>query len=137
MVIWITGLSGAGKTTLSEALFALLKPRLPELALIDGDAVQEFPTFAHAYTGLGRISLIEKKYDEALYHLTKSSHLSPNWKVYAYLIQLFVLENNTDAANQIIDQSKKFLIQKEIEILRSIYKMSIRDGATLPIDLGI
>lgn len=40
MVIWITGLSGAGKTTLSEALFALLKPRLPELALIDGDAVR-------------------------------------------------------------------------------------------------
>ena len=40
MVIWTTGLSGAGKTTLSEALFALLKPRLPELALIDGDAVR-------------------------------------------------------------------------------------------------
>lgn len=40
MVIWITGISGAGKTTLSVALYELLKPRLPELVLIDGDAVR-------------------------------------------------------------------------------------------------
>jgi adenylyl-sulfate kinase len=40
MVIWITGLSGAGKTTLSTALVDLLKPRMPELVLIDGDAVR-------------------------------------------------------------------------------------------------
>lgn len=40
MVIWITGLSGAGKTTLSVALFELLKPRLPELVLVDGDAIR-------------------------------------------------------------------------------------------------
>ena len=37
MVIWITGLSGAGKTPLCEALFGLLKPRLPELLVLDGD----------------------------------------------------------------------------------------------------
>lgn len=41
MVVWITGLSGAGKTTLCEALQALLKPRIPELVLIDGDVVRE------------------------------------------------------------------------------------------------
>jgi adenylylsulfate kinase len=41
MVIWITGLSGAGKTTISEALCALVKPRLPELVLVDGDAVRD------------------------------------------------------------------------------------------------
>lgn len=41
MVIWITGLSGAGKTTLSAALARLLKPHLPELVLIDGDVVRE------------------------------------------------------------------------------------------------
>lgn len=41
MVIWITGLSGSGKTTLSTALHQLIKPRAPELFLLDGDAVRE------------------------------------------------------------------------------------------------
>lgn len=41
MVLWLTGLSGAGKTTLSKALWALLKPGLPELVVLDGDGVRE------------------------------------------------------------------------------------------------
>jgi adenylylsulfate kinase len=40
MVIWFTGLSGAGKTTVCEALHRALKPRLPELVVLDGDAVR-------------------------------------------------------------------------------------------------
>ena len=45
MVIWITGLSGAGKTTLCQALRELLKPNLPELVILDGDEVRE--AFGH------------------------------------------------------------------------------------------
>lgn len=40
-VIWITGLSGAGKTTVSLALREVLEPRCPELVLLDGDVVRE------------------------------------------------------------------------------------------------
>ncbi|HAQ33605.1 MAG TPA: adenylylsulfate kinase [Rhodospirillaceae bacterium] len=40
MVIWITGISGAGKTTLATALYEAMKPRLPELVRIDGDEVR-------------------------------------------------------------------------------------------------
>jgi len=40
MVIWITGLSGAGKTTVCTALHALLKPELPEVVMLDGDSVR-------------------------------------------------------------------------------------------------
>ena len=40
MVIWVTGLSGSGKTTLCNALWRLLKPSLPELVLLDGDALR-------------------------------------------------------------------------------------------------
>ncbi len=40
MVIWITGLSGAGKTTLATALYEAMKPRLPALVRIDGDEVR-------------------------------------------------------------------------------------------------
>lgn len=41
MVIWITGLSGAGKSTLAIALRDLIKPKLPQTVLIDGDIVRE------------------------------------------------------------------------------------------------
>jgi adenylylsulfate kinase len=40
MVIWLTGLSGAGKTALSDALIAAVKPRLPTLVRLDGDAIR-------------------------------------------------------------------------------------------------
>jgi adenylyl-sulfate kinase len=41
MVIWVTGLSASGKTTLCQALWRLLKADLPQLVLLDGDAVRE------------------------------------------------------------------------------------------------
>ena len=41
MVIWVTGLSGAGKTTLCNALWKLLKPNLPELVSLDGDRIRQ------------------------------------------------------------------------------------------------
>ena len=48
MVIWITGLSAAGKTTLCGTLRDLLKPRLSELVVLDGDAVRA--AFGHNLT---------------------------------------------------------------------------------------
>jgi adenylylsulfate kinase-like enzyme len=39
-VIWLTGLSGAGKTTIAQAVVSAVKPRCPELVLIDGDTVR-------------------------------------------------------------------------------------------------
>ncbi|MGE4526882.1 MAG: adenylyl-sulfate kinase [Rhodospirillaceae bacterium] len=41
MVIWLIGLSGAGKTTLSSLVYEALKPRLPNLVRLDGDVVRD------------------------------------------------------------------------------------------------
>lgn len=41
MVVWLTGLSGAGKTTICRALFERAKERIPELVLLDGDALRD------------------------------------------------------------------------------------------------
>ena len=39
-VLWLTGLSGAGKTTLAEALYQELKAALPSVEILDGDIVR-------------------------------------------------------------------------------------------------
>ena len=41
MLIWITGLSGAGKTTIATALYKRLKPKYVNLVLLDGDVFRE------------------------------------------------------------------------------------------------
>lgn len=57
MVIWLVGLSGAGKTTLGKALYASLKQERPHTVFVDGDEVRAL--FRHdqrpdAYTLAGR-----------------------------------------------------------------------------------
>ncbi|HKK44621.1 MAG TPA: adenylyl-sulfate kinase [Balneolaceae bacterium] len=44
-VLWFTGLSGSGKSTISERVYAVLKDKGYEIEHLDGDAVREvFPT---------------------------------------------------------------------------------------------
>ena len=40
MVIWVTGLSGAGKTTLCKALYAKLKKDEPATIMIDSEVLR-------------------------------------------------------------------------------------------------
>lgn len=41
MVLWFTGLSGSGKTTICKYLYSRLKCRIPEIVILDGDSVRE------------------------------------------------------------------------------------------------
>ena len=41
MIVWLTGLSGAGKTTIADAIIRIMKPILPNLIVIDGDVIRE------------------------------------------------------------------------------------------------
>jgi cytidine diphosphoramidate kinase len=57
MVIWIMGLSGAGKTTIGRMVFAALKEHNPATVFVDGDEIRE--VFRHnrgedAYAPAGR-----------------------------------------------------------------------------------
>ena len=60
MVIWITGLSGAGKTTLGQALWRLLQPGCGGVILLDGDAVRA--AFGHdlGYREADRMTQIKR-----------------------------------------------------------------------------
>ena len=41
MVIWITGISGAGKTTIANSLIEKYKNKFPHLINLDGDVVRK------------------------------------------------------------------------------------------------
>jgi adenylylsulfate kinase len=60
LVIWITGLSGAGKTTLCSTLYAQLKPSLPELVYLDGDVIRA--AFGHnlSHTEPDRVKQVQR-----------------------------------------------------------------------------
>ncbi len=59
-VVWITGLAGAGKTTLADRVWAELRPTLPNIVRLDGDAVREIWGGELGYTLEDRITNAER-----------------------------------------------------------------------------
>ena len=41
MIIWITGISGSGKTTIANELIFKFKKHLPEIINVDGDEIRD------------------------------------------------------------------------------------------------
>ena len=66
MVIWIIGLSGVGKTTLSQLVYEKLKPSTPNLVRLDGDVIRNVFGNDVDHSVEGRL-----KNAERLSHLTK------------------------------------------------------------------
>jgi len=60
MVIWLTGLSGSGKTTICDAMWNMLKPSLPELVSIDGDIVRQLFANKLGYAEPDRVQQIQR-----------------------------------------------------------------------------
>ena len=56
-VFWITGLPGAGKTTLSKCLYAILKKEKSNVVLLDGDRLRQILDKVNAYSLEERRSL--------------------------------------------------------------------------------
>ena len=101
MVIWVTGLSGSGKTTLCTALAALLRPRMPGLAVLDGDVIRavfghdldhtepsrvrqikRLQGLAAALSGQGLIVIVGALYAHPELLAWNREHLSPYFEVY-------------------------------------------------------
>lgn len=66
MVIWVIGLAGAGKTTLSQMLYEQIKPKVNNLVLLDGDTLRDVFNNDVDHSVDGR-----RKNAERLSHLTK------------------------------------------------------------------
>ncbi|MEO8172458.1 MAG: adenylyl-sulfate kinase [Sediminibacterium sp.] len=60
MVIWITGLSASGKTTLSKAFEKKFKPSIPNMVLLDGDVIRQLYGNDLGYTEDQRVIQISR-----------------------------------------------------------------------------
>ena len=58
MIIWITGLSGSGKTTISKELYKKYKPKIKNLVCVDGDVIRNLYDNDLAYDEKSRIKQI-------------------------------------------------------------------------------
>ncbi|MCI6217224.1 MAG: adenylyl-sulfate kinase [Helicobacter sp.] len=60
LVIWLTGLSGSGKSTIGKALYQSLHKQIPNIVYIDGDLLREI-LGATSYDREGRIDVALKR----------------------------------------------------------------------------
>ena len=60
MIIWITGISGSGKTTIAQEIIKIYKEYLPNLINIDGDIVRHFFGKNLKYNEADRIEQIKR-----------------------------------------------------------------------------
>jgi len=60
MIIWITGISGSGKTTISEAIYKKHKKHLSNLVCVDGDVVRNLFGNNLGYDEKSRIDQIKR-----------------------------------------------------------------------------
>lgn len=89
MVIWLIGLSGAGKTTLSNVLYEQLKPRLPNLVRLDGDVIRTVfgndvdHTVAGRRRNAERLSGLSKFLaDEKIHVIAAVLSIFPEWRAW-------------------------------------------------------
>lgn len=59
-VVWVTGLSAAGKTTICDAMWRQMKPALPNLVRIDGDVVRDVFGSDLGYAEADRVKQIKR-----------------------------------------------------------------------------
>jgi adenylylsulfate kinase-like enzyme len=60
MIIWITGISGSGKTTIAQRIISKYKKHLPNLVNVDGDLVREFFGEDLQYDEVSRVKQIKR-----------------------------------------------------------------------------
>lgn len=60
MIIWLTGISGSGKTTVAEKIVNKYKVFLPNLINIDGDIIRDFFDKSLGYDVNARVSQIKR-----------------------------------------------------------------------------
>jgi protein O-mannosyl-transferase len=101
-----------------------------------GQCIQNFPQYAFAHTGLGRILFLSGENDHALNHLETSLRLLPSYTAYGYTIQILLMNGRDKDAEHLLSQARLTITDPlALGSLVNFFKPGERDK--FPIDIGI
>ena len=137
MLIWITGLSGSGKSTIAQALYKKIKPQFPSTILLDGDTFREILGNDLSHTPQARI--------ENARRIARMCHFLVNQKINVICATMSLFQeihkfNRDNIQNYIevfVECSKDELIRRD---QKKLYSQSIQGkiknvvGIDLPYD---
>lgn len=99
------------------------------------EGVHFYPDYAMLHLGLGRIYLLKGQIDNALFHIEKSIELTPSYRGYCYLTQIYLMRGDEPAARKLWEKIRIILPDTKYHdfILNLI---DHKDELTLPQDIG-
>jgi adenylyl-sulfate kinase len=100
-VIWFTGLSGAGKTTIADALVPALRTRGQRVEVLDGDVVR-----THLSKGLG---FSREDRDTNIARIAFVAHLLARNGVVVVVAAISPYRSTRDAARTVIETDARFV----------------------------
>ena len=135
MIIWITGLSGTGKTILAKALYKDVKKRFPNTLWIDGDIIRKHYQNTKKYDQKSRIEQYKKMiniakfcYDQNLNIIISVLYFNDfifknNKKIFKNYFQIYLKANIKDLIkrnskkvySKNINKKKPFLVGVDIK----------------------
>src|SRR5438445_346516 len=121
-VVWFTGLSGAGKTTLADALAPELRAAGKKVELLDGDVVR-----THLSKGLG---FSREDRDTNIARIAFVAHLLARNGVYVLVSAISPIRSARDAARQTIGEFVEVHVAPPLETcierdVKGLYKKAI------------
>ena len=98
--------------------------------------IQEYPSYAMAYVGLGRYYILKGDIESSVPLLKKSLELAPKYSAYGYLIQIYLQQGDRQKARNLLDEAMTVNIRPDhLQCLNNFFDPS--KFTTFPIDIGI
>ncbi|MGE0268474.1 MAG: hypothetical protein AB7S78_08485 [Candidatus Omnitrophota bacterium] len=99
------------------------------------EGIRFYPEYAMLHLGLGRIHLLKGDIDKALFQIKKSIELTPSYRGYCYLTQIYLMKGDEPSARKVWEDIKTVLPdQKYHAFILNI--IDHKDELDLPQDIG-
>lgn len=121
MVIWITGLSAAGKSTLSLAFQKKFKAQLPSMILLDGDAIRELYGNDLGFAESDRVKQIQR--------IQKLARFLDQQSMIVVVAALYSNPELMEANRQMFSQYYEVLLETNLDVLQTRETKGIYAGA--------
>lgn len=132
MVIWLIGISGAGKTTLGNKLHEYYKNKNKNSFILDGDLIREFYDNDLGFSKEDRVANIKR--------IMLSAHVLEKNNVIPIVCNISPFESLRDFAREKFDDYNEIFLQKNLEIaknndVKGVYKENLMNTSLVGIDL--